>query len=153
MSVVYGNRFLAITTTLACISICQQAIALTSTHYPNPIPDTIPAQSPTHAALILILFQLRKQYTLLVDQSSAIVFANLNDILPIYTYGNNGPETLSALIATTITIAMNLNTIIQSMTVASSKQFLLSQIQQRILAALLIFQSLALPTNQLQPPQ
>ena len=153
--IIYGNRFLAITTTMACIVVCKKAFALFKVTYPAgpPVDTQNISQNLTVNALVYIQAQLYKQYHLLVDQSSAIVSANLNSITPIYIYGDNGAATLSAVIAQTLAIATNLNSILQSATVVPAKQFLLTQLQQRIRVALLVFQSLALPINQRQPPQ
>ena len=146
-SIIYGNRFLAITTTMSCIVICREAMGLLK------IGTTNPSQNLAVNALALLYAQLYKQYHLLVNQSSAIVSANLNSILPIYTYEDDGAATLSTLILITRFIAGSLYGVLQAMAVIPERQFLLVQLQQRLLGALAIFQSLALPTNQLQPPQ
>lgn len=121
---IYGNQFVAATTTFSCISFTRQASVLTTSSFVRASLDW--------SGPFSILGQLQQLYSVLIGPAA-----------------EDDPIVLSATIVQVITLANTLNALIQSLPVAPANVVALGVLQQRMLLAIRILNSLAVPPNAL----
>lgn len=136
LAAVYGNQFVAATTTFTCIFLAKQAASLTTS---PAIAQTLTFGTSGQNSIIGSLQQLHRQ---LVDQYSS----DANG----YTLDGalNNPSYLSDRIISVIVIALQLNSLIQSLPidlVNAANVAKLSVLQYQMGVALRVLQSLAIP--------
>jgi hypothetical protein len=124
--VFYTNQLVAATTTFACIAITRQAAALTTS---LPVQYILMLSIPGHEC---IFDQLNRAYFRLISPSA-----------------DDSPAFLSLTISQVIDIAVSLSDVLQTLPVLASNLLILSALQQRLLLAIRVLRSLAVPPNAL----
>jgi len=121
-SVIYGNQFVAASTTFLCSFLAKQAAALST----NPV----------------FSYQL-----LFSTQGNESVVDNLDRLYYniVGPLGSTNPLFLSLNIAAVIVVVVRLNEIIQSLPIAPGNASALADLQRRIGIALRLLRSLAIP--------
>lgn len=139
--IIYGNQFVAATTTFLCASLAKSAAALST----NPVFSyQLLFSTQGHESIVDSLDRL---YYNLVNPQSSNSLASVGDlglsrdVVSLPTVASY----LSINIAAVIVVAVQLNTIIQSLPVAQVNVSKLEDIQRRMRIALNLLHSLAIP--------
>lgn len=122
----YGNQVVAATTTFACIQITTQAAALTTS---LPVRYALSLSWPGQES---ILDQFNRVYHQLISPAASA-----------------SPILASTLIGQIVSVATTLSTILQTLPVSPANLAILGTLQQRLLLALRVLKSLAVPPNAL----
>lgn len=120
----YRNQLVAVTTTFSCMTITRQAAALTI--------SSAAQYTLVWSGVFSILGQLQQTHELLISPAA-----------------DDNPAFLSATIVQAIAIANTLNAVVQSLPVAPASLGTLTALQQRMLLAIRVLNSLAIPPNAL----
>jgi hypothetical protein len=122
VSVMYGNQFVAATTTFSCISLTKAAVSISTS------PTFSYQLSYSAQGAESILSQLNRGYDSLISENAT-----------------NDPVFLSNTIIQMIEVVTTLNGVVQSLPVAMTNLIALAEIQRRTALALRILRSLSIP--------
>jgi hypothetical protein len=142
--VLYGDQFVAATTTFLCLSLAKRAAALST----NPVFSyQLLFSTQGHPSLVSLLdMYYSRIINLLSSTSWGAHFTGLHAGSPPPMTSPPVTSTyLSNQIIAVLVVATQLNVIIQSLPVASDNVIELSSIQQRMAVALRLLHSLAIP--------
>ena len=141
---IYGDQFVAATTTFACIALAKRAAFLST--------------NPTYSYQILFSTQGRPSLVSLLDLYYARIIGSLSStswgahftglragVPPPRTKPLVTSTYLSNQIAAAIVVVTRLNVILQSLPVAPGNEIKLADVQRRVILALHILHSLAIP--------